>query len=551
MIMIKSLSISILVICMFVFAFKSFTKIESTDLASAEKVIGLEFDAEERALMNNDVNSTLEEIQEMRTYSLDNSIPPAMTFNPIPIGFEFKSEQKINDWKISSKIEKPNNANEIAFMDLDELASLLKHQKITSVELTRIYIDRIKKYGDTLQCVITLLEDRAMEHAAKADQEIANGNYKGPLHGVPFGVKDLLALEGYKTTWGAMPFKDQEINSTASVINQLEEVGAVLIAKLTLGALAWGDVWYGGVTKNPWNLEQGSSGSSAGSSSATAAGLVAFSIGTETLGSIVSPSSRCQLTGLRPTYGRVSRTGAMALSWSMDKIGPICRSAKDCAMVFDAIRGDDDLDQTLINQPFNYDDQTELKDLKIGYLHNLFEREYGNRTFDLQSLDILRSLGANLIKVELPEDLPIGSLSTMLSVEAAAAFDELTRSNKDDLLVRQIERAWPNTFRAARFVPAVEYIQMARHRFQLIQKMHALMKEFDAIICPSYGGQQLLITNLTGHPCVVMPNAPYQTNTYSSITVIGNLFDEEKILRVAELYQAKTDYEDWKPDYFK
>jgi Asp-tRNA(Asn)/Glu-tRNA(Gln) amidotransferase A subunit family amidase len=536
---------------MFVFAFKSFTKIESTDLASAEKVIGLEFDAEERALMNNDVNSTLEEIQEMRTYSLDNSIPPAMTFNPIPIGFEFKSEQKINDWKISSKIEKPNNANEIAFMDLDELASLLKHQKITSVELTRIYIDRIKKYGDTLQCVITLLEDRAMEHAAKADQEIANGNYKGPLHGVPFGVKDLLALEGYKTTWGAMPFKAQEINSTASVINQLEEVGAVLIAKLTLGALAWGDVWYGGVTKNPWNLEQGSSGSSAGSSSATAAGLVAFSIGTETLGSIVSPSSRCQLTGLRPTYGRVSRTGAMALSWSMDKIGPICRSAKDCAMVFDAIRGDDDLDQTLINQPFNYDDQTELKDLKIGYLHNLFEREYGNRTFDLQSLDILRSLGANLIKVELPEDLPIGSLSTMLSVEAAAAFDELTRSNKDDLLVRQIERAWPNTFRAARFVPAVEYIQMARHRFQLIQKMHALMKEFDAIICPSYGGQQLLITNLTGHPCVVMPNAPYQTNTYSSITVIGNLFDEEKILRVAELYQAKTDYEDWKPDYFK
>jgi Asp-tRNA(Asn)/Glu-tRNA(Gln) amidotransferase A subunit family amidase len=335
------------------------------------------------------------------------------------------------------------------------------------------------------------------------------------------------------------------------VINQLEEAGAVLIAKLTLGALAWGDVWYGGVTKNPWNIKQGSSGSSAGSSSATAAGLVAFSIGTETLGSIVSPSSRCQLTGLRPTYGRVSRTGAMALSWSMDKIGPICRSAKDCAMVFDAIRGEDYLDQTLIKQPFNYDQHSELKDLKIGYLHNLFEREYSNRAFDLQSLDILRSLGADLIKVELPDDLPIGALSTMLSVEAAAAFDELTRSNKDTLLVRQIERAWPNTFRAARFVPAVEYIQMARHRFQLIQKMHTLIKEFDAIVCPSYGGQQLLITNLTGHPCIVMPNAPYQPNTYSSITVIGNLFDEEKILRVAELYQAKTDYEDWRPDYFK
>jgi Asp-tRNA(Asn)/Glu-tRNA(Gln) amidotransferase A subunit family amidase len=263
-----------------------------------------------------------------------------------------------------------------------------------------------------------------MEHAFKADQEIANGNYKGPLHGIPFGVKDLLALDGYKTTWGAMPFKDQEIKSTASVINQLEEAGAVLIAKLTLGALAWGDVWYGGVTKNPWNLKQGSSGSSAGSSSATAAGLVAFSIGTETLGSIVSPSSRCQLTGLRPTYGRVSRTGAMALSWSMDKIGPICRSAKDCAMVFDAIRGEDYLDQTLIKQPFNYDQHSELKDLKIGYLHNLFEREYSNRAFDLQSLDILRSLGADLIKVELPDDLPIGALSTMLSVEAAAAFDE-------------------------------------------------------------------------------------------------------------------------------
>jgi Asp-tRNA(Asn)/Glu-tRNA(Gln) amidotransferase A subunit family amidase len=401
-----------------------------------------------------------------------------------------------------------------------------------------------------LECVITFTEELALAQANRADKEIASGHYRGPLHGIPWGAKDLLSTTGIKTTWGAMPYKDQIIDVDATVVKRLKEAGAVLVAKLTMGALAWGDVWFDGKTKNPWNPEQGSSGSSAGSASATAAGLVGFSIGTETWGSIVSPSTRCGVTGLRPTYGRVSRYGAMALSWSMDKIGPICRSVEDCSLVFNAIYGPDGKDFTVVNLPFNWDPALNLKDIRIGYLKKLFERKYRNKKNDEASIEAIRSLGVELVPFDLPE-LPVNALSFILNAEAAAAFDELTRSNRDDLLVRQIKQAWPNSFRQARLIPAVEYIQANRIRTLLMEEMARKMKGIDVYIAPSFGGNNLLLTNLTGHPAVVVPNGFDEKGSPTSISFIGNLFEEAKTLRVAKAYQDVTDFHRKHPDLKK
>jgi Asp-tRNA(Asn)/Glu-tRNA(Gln) amidotransferase A subunit family amidase len=407
--------------------------------------------------------------------------------------------------------------------------------------LTRLYLERLKRYGPKLECVITLTEDLALKQAKSADAEIAKGKYRGPLHGIPYGAKDLLAAKGYKTTWGSVPYKDQVIDEDATVIKRLEEAGAVLVAKLTMGELAWGDVWYGGMTRNPWNYKQGSSGSSAGSASATAAGLVGFSIGTETWGSIVSPSTRCGTTGLRPTYGRVSRAGAMALSWSMDKIGPICRTAEDCALVFNAIYGPDGKDQTLYDVPFNFDPKIDLRRIRIGYLKMEFDSAKANKASNDSVLNVLGRLGANLVPIELPK-YPTGDLSLILSAEAAAAFDDLTRSGRDDLLVRQIKNAWPNAFRTARFIPAVEYIQANRVRYMVIQDMQKLMEGIDLYVAPSFGGDNLLLTNLTGHPCVVLPNGFTKEGTPTSMSFIGRLFGEAKLLAVAKMYQEATDF---------
>ena len=374
----------------------------------------------------------------------------------------------------------------------------------------------------------------------RADAEIAAGKYRGPLHGIPYGAKDLLATKSYKTTWGSVPYKDQVIDMDATVIQRLEAAGAVLVAKLTMGELAWGDVWFGGKTKNPWNLEQGSSGSSAGSASATSAGLVAFSIGTETWGSIVSPSTRCGVTGLRPTYGRVSRNGAMALSWSMDKIGPICRTVEDCALVFNVIYGPDGIDQTLVDLPFNYNPTVKPSELRIGYLQKTFEQDTTNRVNNDAVLAKLRELGANLIPIELPK-YPINDLSFILSAEAAAAFDDLTRSGRDDLMVRQIKNAWPNVFRTSRFIPAMEYIQANRVRYQVIQEMAKLMSKVDVYVAPSFS-DNLLLTNLTGHPCVVVPNGFDKKGSPTSISFMGDLYDEVTVLAVAKAYQDATKF---------
>lgn len=520
------------------------------DIGHAANLIGLEFTLQEKDSMQEGLIEQRNHYQEIRGFPLDNDTPPAFLFNPLPQDFRMSTVQQAVQWDIPENMDLPADDSDLAFFSILELASLIKNGKISSVELTRFYIQRLKDYGDTLQCVVSITEELALKQAEKADRELAGGKYRGPLHGIPYGVKDLLAVEGYPTTWGAAPYKDQVIPETATVVKKLDSAGAVLIVKLTLGALAWGDVWYGGITKNPWDLTQGSSGSSAGSASATAAGLVPFAIGSETWGSIVSPSTRCGVTGLRPSYGRVSRTGAMALSWTMDKLGPICRTAVDCAIVFQAIHGMDNSDPTLIPAPFNFDMAADARALRIGYLRELFEEDTYNGKNDKAMLKTFQEAGIDLRPVSLPDGIPSNALSIILSAESAAAFDELTRSDRDSLLVRQIKNAWPNAFRQSRFIPAVEYINANRIRYQLIQELNQVFKDYDAVITPSFGGDQLLITNLTGHPCMVLPNGFNERGQPTSFSIIGNLFGEEKILTVAKMYQELTDYENMHPPLF-
>jgi Asp-tRNA(Asn)/Glu-tRNA(Gln) amidotransferase A subunit family amidase len=520
------------------------------NIENTEKIIGLEFNDSERDSMLNNLEDQLTNYKNIRKIELSNSVPPAIIFNSIPVGFKFPKEQKEIKYSNYKYAKLPTNKNDLAFYSIGELAELIRTKQITSAELTKFFIDRLKKYDPQLHCVITITEERALNQAKKMDEEISEGKYRGLLHGIPFGVKDLLSTKDYKTTWGAMPYKDQRINEDATVITKLEKAGAVLCAKLTMGALAWGDVWFGGKTRNPWNIEQGSSGSSAGSASSVSAGLLPFAIGTETWGSIVSPSTVCGTTGLRPTYGRVSRTGAMALSWSMDKIGPICRTVEDLVIVFSAIKGLDGIDQTLYDVPFNYKPKINFKGLKIGYLKSDFDKKYDFHLNDSLTLAKLKELGAKLISIELPK-IPVNDLAIILSAESAAAFDELTRSNKDDLLVRQIKNAWPNSFRSSRFIPAVEYINANRIRFLLIQEMQKLMEQVDIYIAPSDEGDNELLTNLSGHPCVVLPNGFSKEGTPTSITFIGRLFDEGRLIAFAKAYQDATDYNKQHPAMFK
>jgi len=523
--------------------------ITKENIKNAEKVIGLDFTQAEIDSIQSLLDSQLSNYENIRKVELKNNVPPAILFNPIPVGFQFPKEQKQIQFSDYSRTKLPADINEIAFYSIGQLAELIRTKQITSTELTKFFLERLKKYDPELHCVISFTEERALKQAKLMDEEIAAGKYRGMLHGIPFGAKDLLAAKNYKTTWGAKPFKDQMIDEDATVIKKLEDDGAVLCAKLTLGALAMGDVWFGGMTRNPWDTTKGSSGSSAGSASSVSAGLFPFAIGTETWGSIVSPSTVCGTTGLRPTYGRVSRTGAMALSWSMDKIGPICRSAEDIAIVFEAICGPDGIDQTLYDVPFNYQPEIDFSKLKIGYLKIDFDKQYDFHSQDSVTLSKLKELGAELIPIELP-NLPVNDIAIILSAEAGAAFDELTRSNRDDLLVRQIKDAWPNIFRASRFIPAVEYINANRVRFMLIQQMQELMNKIDIYIAPSWEGDNLLLTNLTGNPCVVLPNGFSNDGTPTSITFIGRLFDEGKLIAFVKKYQDATDFNKIHPENF-
>lgn len=532
--------------------------ITTETIEQAEQLIGLTFTDAEREQMSEILNTRLAQYDALRGMPLSNDVPMALQFQPdvsTPIATDVPRTYPMS---AQEAVTRPDDLEEVAFYSVTQLAQLIRTRQVTSVELTEMYLSRLKRYDPVLECVVTLTEDLAYAQAKRADDEIQRGYYRGPLHGIPYGAKDLLAVKGYPTTWGAMPYKDQQIDTTATVVDRLEEAGAVLVAKLTMGALAFGDIWFGGVTKNPWNIELGSGGSSAGPGSATAAGLVGFAIGTETLGSIVNPSTRCGLSGLRPTHGRVSRYGAMALSWSMDKIGPMCRSVEDCALVFSAIYGPDSKERSVSNQPFTWNPALEPRQLKVGYLENLFappdddheskaalkshrELEQKNKVNDQDVLDVMKKIGFDLIPVQLP-DIDLGALFIILLAEAAAAFDELTRSNRDDLLTRQDADAFPNLFRAARFIPAVEYIQANRVRTLVMQAMAKVMAEVDVLVAPTFGDNVLLLTNLTGHPAVVVPNGFAHDGTPTSVTFIGGLYKDAETLAVAKAYQDATDF---------
>jgi Asp-tRNA(Asn)/Glu-tRNA(Gln) amidotransferase A subunit family amidase len=563
---------------------------------SAAKIADVTISEEYKDAMIGGLNGATQGYEAIYKMHMDNGVQPALVFDPLPMGW------KLNTAKAPMRIspapavatKAPKNIEDVAFYTVRQLAELVQTRKVSSMALTEMYLERLKKYDDKLKFVITLTEERAKTQAKEADKDIAAGKYRGPLHGIPWGAKDLLAVKGYPTTWGAGGFETQVIDEDAVVVQRLDKAGAVLVAKLTLGALAQGDRWFKGMTRNPWNPAQGSSGSSAGPASATAAGCVGFGIGTETLGSISSPSTRCGTTGLRPTFGFVPRTGAMALSWSMDKIGPICRSVEDCAMVLSAIYGPDEKDRSVQPAAFNWDATASWRTLRVGFLEKDFQlqpftetpptkpiaemtdaektayerqqtarrnrfasSEYDHK-FDVAALDKLRAMGVKMKAVEMPEfpQGTIGAMRNVLQAEAAAAFDELTRSGRDKLLTEQGPGDWPNAFRTSRFMPAVEYIQANRARFLLIEAMGKLFKDFDVIVAPTNGGGQLTITNLTGHPSVIIPNglrgpdAPKPANenqgggpgTMLSLTFLGNLYGDAKVCTLARAYQEATGF---------
>ena len=539
-------------LCTTIITTQAQTKADSLQLIrNTAKLYDLDFtDAEADSMMGN-LNNYLLLYKGMHKTLPANDIPFPFAFNPALLGMKVSTRREKIYWDIPLRVELPANRNELAFYSIPQLASLILNKKISSVNLTRFFIDRLKKWGDTLECVITLTEDLALKQAQQADDELKTGIYRGPLHGIPYGLKDLFAVKGYKTTWGSTPYKDQVLEMDSYVYKKLKDAGAVLCAKLSMGALAYNNKWFGGETKNPWNLNQGSSGSSAGSAAATAAGLLPFAIGTETLGSIVSPSTRCGATGLRPTFGTVSRYGAMVLCWSLDKAGPICRSAEDAAIVYAFIHGTDGTDPSAIRHTFNYTGKVDWTKIRIAYADNFFKR-LNKDAPEWKVIETYRSLGANVQAINFPDSAmyPVNLVSIILNAESAAAFDELTRTNRDDLIERQDKDFWPNSFRAARTIPAVEYINANRYRYTLCQNMNAFMKNYDVLIVPTFSGRQLSMTNLTGNPVVCMPIGFNQAGSPLSITLIGNLYDEATILVAAKGFQDKTDFNKKHPQKF-
>jgi Asp-tRNA(Asn)/Glu-tRNA(Gln) amidotransferase A subunit family amidase len=536
-------------------------RITRETLRAAEQVAGLDMSEAHETMALPGVNRNLTSYENLRRIDVPLDTEPAISFHPAPPGRKYPTARtKIKAGK--TEAPKFKTVEDLAFATTTQLAELVRTKQVSSVELTKMYLDRLKRHGDKLLCVVTLTEDLAMKQAEAADREIKQGKYRGPLHGIPCGIKDLFATKGYKTTWGAEPFREQMIDTDATVVERLREAGAVLVAKLSMGALAMGGRWFKGMTRNPWQIEEtatGSSGSSAGSASATSAGLVGFSIGTETLGSIVSPSSRCGVVGLRPTYGRVSRYGAMGLSWTMDKIGPICRGVEDCALVLDAIYGPDGRDITVGEAAFTWQPERPLAQMRIGFVKAEFEpgetqRGPGgpsgnNNEVRLKlyqdALDALRKAGAKLEPMELPK-FDAQSLRIILNAEAAAAFDDITRDGRVNQLSGQNAGDWPNSFRTARFIPAVEYIRAQRARTLLMHEMERLMSKWDVFVSPAPGSASLLITNLSGHPAVAVP-CGFLNNLPQSIMFTGGLYDEAAPLRVALAFERATNWHTMHP----
>lgn len=515
-------------------------------LRAAEQVIGIELTEAQETMAIQRVNRNLAGYEALRKIDIPLDTEPAIEFHPTR---PKKSRAVVATPFRLSPVEVPkfNSVEDLAFCTVPQLAAVVRTRRVSSVELTKMYLERLKRYGPKLTCVVTLTEELALEQAEKADQGIRRGEYRGPLHGIPWGVKDLFATKGIPTTWGAEPYRDQVIDYDATVVERLRDAGAVLVAKLSTGALAQGPRWFAGVTKTPWNTEDNSSGSSAGPASATAAGLVGFSVGTETLGSIISPASRCGVVGLRPTYGRISRYGGMMLSWTMDKVGPLGRGVEDCAAVLAALYGPDGRDHTIEDVPFNWNPRVPLSKLRIGYVKAEFDQGENpeRKKVYTTALDALRAAGAKLEPIELPK-FQAGNLLIILNAEAATAFDDLTRNGGVDKLSGQGPGDWPNSFRSSRFIPAVEYLRAQRARRLLMREMDDLMSKWDVFVSPAPGSASLTMTNLTGHPAVCVPCGIIE-NRPQAIMFTGKLYDEATLLRVALAFEQATSWHTMHP----
>ena len=519
-------------------------------LEAAQKIAGIAFTREEQQAIVTRLNARrgyLAGFQFLKTANLGNSAQPAIVFNPVPPGKALPTGPR-GLRRREPVVSKPLTDEALAFLPVTHLAKLVEARQVRPSELTELYLARLTAHDPALHCVVSLTADLARTQAKQADAEIAAGRYRGPLHGIPFGLKDLFAVRGTKTTWGISPYKDQIIDTDATVYTKLRDAGAILVAKLSTGALALTAQWFGGVTRNPWNVQQDASGSSAGPGAATAAGLVAFSIGTDTGGSVIAPSARNGLTGVRPTFGRVSRYGAMTLAWTQDTVGPMCRSAEDCAIVFNAIYGPDGKDNTVLDVPFGWDSAADVTKLRVGYLRSILDdppagppggsasEQLATRRNYEEALRVIRGLGVQVVPFDLP-NVAIEAIDFIRYAETAAAFDDLTRSGR----LRDVEHGpeqspRPAEIRPARFIPAVEYIQANRYRMRVMEQMDAAMSGLDLFI-----GAYQLLTNRTGHPVISLPDG-FFNGSPTALQMTGKLFGEPELLQLAHAFQSKTDH---------
>ncbi len=515
-------------------------RITKAQVAAAEKVLGLSYSDEDREQMLVHLEAALLSFVALRQAPIPNDVPPAFRFNPVPAGARAMPPPA---GLVQVRPVAPpalGSDADLGFATIPELGALLRSGAITVRALTERTLARLERCNPELNAVVTLTTTRALQQADALDAEARAGAWRGPLHGIPWGAKDLLAVPGYPTTWGTPIYRDRELPETAAVVERLDAAGAVLVAKLALGELAYGDLWYGGRTRNPWRMTQGATGSSAGSAAAVAAGLVPFAIGSETLGSILSPATRCGISGLRPTYGRVSRFGAMSLAWTLDKLGPMARSAEDLALVFASIQGEDDRDPSSHPMPFAFNPAQPLAEIRVGLHPDLETGDAAERPLVRRAVEALRTAGATMRTVPWPVDIPTAAMEIILRVESAAAFEDLSRAGGNDDLADQGVDARPNVLRAAHFIPAVQYVQANRVRTLTQRRVHALFEHVDVILMPPLTETALSTTNLTGHPAVTVPVGGPNDGAQQGLTIIGALWREDLCLRVAHAWQAIT-----------
>ena len=549
-------------------------EVSPATFAEAEKLVRVEMTAAERAQAAGNWRSAMAPIYELRTgprkVELEPTLAPYSRWDPILPGEKPAPQKDQFIWSKADPGSLPAKDEDIAFAPVTRLSRWIETRQIKSERLTQIYLDRLQRFDPKLRCVITLTKDLALQQARKADQEIASGKYRGPLHGIPWGGKDLLDTAGIPTTYGAEPFRNRVPSADSAVVKRLHDAGAVLVAKLSLGALALNDIWFGGQTVNPWLLEEGASGSSAGPGAATAAGLVGFSIGSETGGSIVSPSMRCGITGLRPTYGRVPRTGAMTLCWSLDKLGPMTRHVEDALLVLHAISGPDPGDLSSVPSKLDYNVNAPVQDLRVGYFPEWMKKNPATDV-DRAALETVKKVGMVPVAVSIP-DWPYDSLDLILFAEAAASFEELTLSRQVDQLKAQVPDAWPNTFRQSRFLSAVDFVQNDRFRRKVALEMARVFSQVDLLLVPSLRDEMLTITNFTGHPSLTFragfvqvaearsdwapdPNNPLPKfspprRVPHGVTLIGRLFDEGTLGRAGLALERAFNVADERPPGF-